>query len=364
MMSRVAWPDADGSLTTRPVLVGTCFSGMEMVSASLRMCQIEHRLRFCCDNNKACKQFILQNFQPDLFLDDANADIAKLPKNLDVYVAGSPCQGFSQANARRAQYEDDIRCKLIWKAVEFAELKKPKAIVLEQVPTLRSPRYRWIFLGIKARLRKAGYSFSYKKLNTSQHGLPQHRPRLYIAAMREDALVQDFKWPKALTEPPPSLRTVLGGSLSKKRKHADIDLATESNTVQRNARWAIQKAKDKGIDLHHTTLVVDAGASERYQHRSVNVMPCVTRARGQGRGYLLMRHAWCRWARTRDVARVQGINFKRYNTSGLSKRQLGAMVGNAMSRNILDRVLPRVLYSVGALCRLPGDKWAAGERPR
>ena len=117
---------------------------METVCASLRMCRISHELKFACDNTKACKQFILQNFSPATFMDDARAPMDSLPANLDLYVAGSPCQGYSKANPT-AKGIKDKRSKLVFTAARFAELKKPKAILLEQVTAFRQRPHLRVF---------------------------------------------------------------------------------------------------------------------------------------------------------------------------------------------------------------------------
>ncbi len=45
--------------------------------------------------------------------------------------------------------------------------------------------------------------------------------------------------------------------------------------------------------------------------------------------------------------------------AGLSKQQVGHMLGNAMSVNVLGRILPRALHAAGLIEKLPRDPWAS-----
>ena len=60
----------------------------------------------------------------------------------------------------------------------------------------------------------------------------------------------------------------------------------------------------------------------------------------------------------RELAKLQGANFSKFNLEGLTETQIGGLIGNAMARCCLDRLLPRVLQAVGAIATLPPDKWA------
>ena len=51
------------------------------------------------------------------------------------------------------------------------------------------------FREVLAELEKAGsYKIHWKVLNTSDHGVPQNRPRLYIVCIREDVGKGTFAW--------------------------------------------------------------------------------------------------------------------------------------------------------------------------
>ena len=59
------WPMPDLTLTSKPVTVGTHFSGWESVVQSLLACRITNRHVFACDKDAGCRQFIADNFSPE-----------------------------------------------------------------------------------------------------------------------------------------------------------------------------------------------------------------------------------------------------------------------------------------------------------
>jgi hypothetical protein len=63
------------------------------------------------------------------------------------------------------------------------------------------------------------------------------------------------------------------------------------------------------------------------------------------------------------MSEFQGVRLSDVKRVGVTDAAIGHAIGNSMSRNILDRLLPRVLFAAGLLPRLPTDRWANGELP-
>ena len=95
-----------GSVTTEamqddaaPIRVGTDCSGMDIPILALRHIGVPFAHQFSCDNDPIVKDFIMQNFPAKIFFDDVKGrdyeKHAEVVKNLDLYVAGFPCQSFS-----------------------------------------------------------------------------------------------------------------------------------------------------------------------------------------------------------------------------------------------------------------------------
>ena len=119
------------------------------------------------------------NFAGDITQVD-NRDIP----NFDILTAGFPCQPFSQAG--RGKGFKDTRGTLFFDIAEILDAKRPKAFFLENVQRLHSHNDGKTFKVIERILTKdLGYSFHHKIVRASDHGLPQHRPRIFMIGFRE-----------------------------------------------------------------------------------------------------------------------------------------------------------------------------------
>ena len=142
--------------------------------------------------------FEQRNFAEDV----AKVDLAKVPA-YDVLCAGFPCQPFSQAGYKRGfQDPKDNRGNMFFSILEFLKAHRPKAYFLENVRHLIRHDEGRTLETIRTQLTALGYSFAYKVVKASDHGLPQHRPRVFIIGFRDDILAREnyqFAEPKELT---------------------------------------------------------------------------------------------------------------------------------------------------------------------
>lgn len=137
-------------------------------------------------------------FDFNLFNDDIlNVIPSKLP-DFDILCAGFPCQPFSQAGYKRGFDEDhESRGNMFFVVRDIIKEKRPKAFFLENVRHLEKHDNGNTFNVIKETIeRDLGYSFNYKIVKASDHGLPQHRPRLYMVGFRDESTSDSlFKFP-------------------------------------------------------------------------------------------------------------------------------------------------------------------------
>ncbi len=226
----IRWLPADPSLTTQPITVGTHFSGWETVVQSLLAQRIPHFHKFSADTEEACRAFISKNFTPELLYGDVHSvDFKDLPQDLDLYVSGSPCPSFS-GRVRDAKGDKDERGALIYQFPKFLKENQPKAGLLENVAALRT-RHDEVFKRVMSQIKEAGYTATWKLMNTRDHGVPQCRNRIYVAAIRNDCFNKDrpFAWPKRL-EPAENLQDFL--ELPWRRRSSTVNL--KSATAARN----------------------------------------------------------------------------------------------------------------------------------
>lgn len=104
-------------------------------------------------------------------------------RQIDVLIAGVPCQGFSLNNRKR--HEDDERNLLYKEFIKFIEILKPKAIVLENVSGMKSTG---TFVNdIEQDLsRAANMSVKSQLLSAADYGVPQKRNRLLFVGVQDN----------------------------------------------------------------------------------------------------------------------------------------------------------------------------------
>lgn len=98
--------------------------------------------------------------------------------NHDLLVGGFPCQGFS-TNGTRLGFKYKTG-NLFFEALRIAKEKKPKYVLMENVPgLLNHDKRRTISIMMKG-LSDAGYSVDFTILTSTDFGLPQGRNRVFI----------------------------------------------------------------------------------------------------------------------------------------------------------------------------------------
>ena len=126
------------------------------------------------------------NFAGDI----TKVDKEKIP-DFDILCAGFPCQPFSQAGFRKGF--EDIRGTLFFDIAEIIRVKQPQAFFLENVRGLYTHDEGRTFETIKRTITEdLGYSFHHAIVKASDHGLPQHRPRLFMVGFKNPSTHFEF----------------------------------------------------------------------------------------------------------------------------------------------------------------------------
>ncbi|MCK5111166.1 MAG: DNA cytosine methyltransferase [Arcobacteraceae bacterium] len=114
---------------------------------------------------------------------------------IDLIVGGPPCQGFSLAGKRNPK---DNRNQLPWQFLEYVEIFKPKAVLMENVVGMRSRFNKHdedapftkiknlLETGFGEDIESTQYLVQELQLNAMHYGVPQHRPRVLLLAIRKD----------------------------------------------------------------------------------------------------------------------------------------------------------------------------------
>ena len=141
------------------------------------------------------------NYDSPIVLGDINEiPLDSLP-DFDILIGGFPCQPFSMMGSELGF--EDARGTLFFRIAEIIKHKieagkKPRAIILENVRTLRTHDKGRTFKTIKRILtEELGYTVYDSVLNTADYGIPQTRNRTYIVCFANNAA--EFVFPEKQT---------------------------------------------------------------------------------------------------------------------------------------------------------------------
>ena len=158
-----------------------------------------HRFRsvFASDINKSALDLYVRNFQPDIAdtLPIENHVDGKLGENLttseeqfvrklgnvDMLLAGPPCQGNSDLNNHTRR--DDPKNLLYLRAVRCVEILSPESVIIENVPGVLHERHGVLQTAIR-HLSSLGYSVSYGIMPMKAVGVAQNRKRMVLIASK------------------------------------------------------------------------------------------------------------------------------------------------------------------------------------
>jgi len=121
--------------------------------------------------------------------------------DIALIAGGPPCQPFSRAGrsairflveqGRRAAYDDRRDLWRVWLRIVLAV--RPGAVLLENVPDMALGDDLTVIRVIVDELQAAGYETHLDIVGAPDYGVPQHRQRLILVALRDQA--RPFEWP-------------------------------------------------------------------------------------------------------------------------------------------------------------------------
>jgi len=306
----------------RELKVGTDYSGMETPLIALQLLQVPHRHLFSSEICPRIRSVIAEKFAPERLFEDALARrAAELPKRLDLYVAGFPCQVFSVLNANTGNHRSPAQpLKHFHACVRAIETSKPKVFILENVPGLVTGGKGMHFASVRKRLDALQqYDVAYMILNARDYGSPQGRKRLYIVGIRGGI-------PARVALPPP----------------VAVRRATFASLVQKtSARKRITATRQRVFDACARRFPHPIFLTTELAHRRCTAQktpPCLLR---KGGGIYSSAHRIV--TTLREDMRLQGIPDDFHFPDDVSETAGRQMVGNAMSVDVLKHLFLQIL---------------------
>ena len=231
------------------ITAGCLFAGMGGFACALERARIRTLWANELDRN-ACKTFRHNHGGVHLIEKDVRElSVAKddLPP-VDILTAGFPCQSFSVAG-RKAGFADErgacfFEIPRILK--EFGD-NRPGIVLLENVRNLMHGGDGLWFDEVIRQIQSAGYWFkkhTCKILDTAElTGIPQHRPRLFMAAFSTARFPMNFyKFPDAAVKP-----WDIGEFIFRSRKAGAEHYISPDNRFYKDIRKAMDEGDSSGI---------------------------------------------------------------------------------------------------------------------
>ena len=117
---------------------------------------------------------------------------------LDVVVAGFPCQPYSIAGLRKG-LEDDRGGEIFTALLRVLKEVQPRSFLLENVKGIRSHDGGLTFKYMLQELSRTGYHLRHETLNSMRHAnVPQNRERVFIVGFRDEEQARKFEFPKPI----------------------------------------------------------------------------------------------------------------------------------------------------------------------
>ena len=140
--------------------------------------------KFASDANPTVRRFLMHNFtelnEGNIYTDCVDRDHNSVPY-VDVYLAGFPCQDWSQLGPRAGLKGE--RGSVALGVLSYIYAKKPRVFLLENVEALAHKSHKadlnrilHVLTSVKTKGNQT-YRVVWWTMNTLQHGLPQSRPR-------------------------------------------------------------------------------------------------------------------------------------------------------------------------------------------
>lgn len=194
--------------------VGSLFSGIGGIDLGFKQAGFDIVWANEIDT-AACKTYRYNFPNTSLIEDDIRNVNPKSLSDIDILVAGFPCQPFSVMGYQRGF--NDPRGNLFFEIARFIDAKMPRIVFLENVQNLMEHDNGKTFLVIYNTLAQFGYSVKYKVVNATDVNIPQNRARIFVMAFRDIDACDRFAFP----EPVP-LETTIDDIIDRSIKHDDV----------------------------------------------------------------------------------------------------------------------------------------------
>ena len=303
------------------------FSGIGAFEEALNNIGIDYELiNYCEFEPYIAKSYsLIHNIPENMNLGDiTQVDETKL-KDFDFMTYGFPCQDISALGDQKGFFDNEgkpTRSGLFFDAMRIAKYKKPKYMIAENVRALVSKPMQPQFQEMLKMLDEMGYNSYWQILNSKDYNIPHSRNRVFIVSIRKDVDDNTFKFPD-----------------------------------KQELRIKASDLYDQGIisdefyvkEIHHKYFN-DFRLKKKYSSLNSDILICMTTKQGQksnpqnfikdSKGYRILTD--------RELFAFQGFKKEYANIlreNGISTKQIGYMLGNSITVNVLECILKNLFLS-------------------
>jgi DNA (cytosine-5)-methyltransferase 1 len=353
--------------------VGTDFSGIGAPEMALNNLGIDYEQVFSCEIDKYARQsYIAMHQTPEKFYNDITTRNHEEVEQLDLYVAGFPCQAFSIAGQRKGF--DDVRGTLFFDVAEFIRINQPKMFILENVKGLLSHDNGRTYQTITDILTNGGgtlnsqisldvfddglgYHCYAQVLNTKHYGIPQNRERIFIVGFKE---FRDFSFPKKeplelrlkdMLQDNPGAKFYLSEKQKISLSESKHEHASRVHDINKSSPTVMAKTgggHEPFIEIKQLNQSTESQGKQPYQQNRVYDIDGLNPALSAGQQYWggnLLNTKIIRRLTPLECWRLQAFPdaafFKAQEIC--SDTQLYKQAGNSISVNVLERILNKMI---------------------
>ena len=231
--------------------------------------------------------------------------------------------------------------------LQYVVRHRPNMVLLENVARFSMGKHKEAFDLVLKRLCSIGvYEVHHNIVNTLDHGVAQNRRRLFIVCIKRCMMQKPFSWP-----PISSRRASLSECYDRDHRRVIIKMQNietqiiSGNTSAENLRLGFKRIQKLGKTPKNVDAIIDIGSSPKFAQCKIGHAPTLTHSRCKTRGYYATR--LMRRLSVSEMMRLQGMEPCRLDTNGISDTDMGGITGNAMSVNVVTRILKKMLESIG-----------------
>lgn len=187
--SGTSWVKKEFSNPNAIIRLATTFSGIGAIEYAFKRLNLHSQIMFAGDINDNCKRSYLANYQlneRNWHNDIHNFDATPFRNQVDLLVGGAPCQAFSIVGNRLGF--EDTRGTLFREFARIIKECEPKVFIFENVQGLYNHDNGNTWKVVSNTFEEyCGYHIYFRRLNSKNYGIPQHRERLYCIGFKDES---------------------------------------------------------------------------------------------------------------------------------------------------------------------------------